>query len=817
MGFVVAAVRGLPSLANLEPNPALTSFIYDINGEVVAEISAWENRIPVGLDQVPQSLIEAFIASEDARYWTHHGVDLRSILRALYRDLISASTSEGASTITQQLARNAFNLGYQKTIVRKLQEVIMAVQIERRYTKEEILEMYLNQIHFGHNAYGVQAASNLYFNKDVSELTLGESAMIAGIAKSGNLYSPYVDAGRAKSRRDTVLDQMARYGKISQAEADEAQALDLGVTGPPPENYPAAYFVDYVLEQLLDAYGADTVYRGGLKVYTTLDMSLQRSLDQAYVDILDKALPFVDEDGNLLDAPQAAAAFLDPETGGIRAMVGGRNHQKRLELNRAVPPRGNWEGTLRQPGSAFKPIIEYAPAFELGWSPSNVLDDSVKTWYVPGQDPWSPENYNQLYRGLTSLRTAVEASINTVAIKLLNRIGVETGVRYARKFGIDTLITEGTHIDASLAVAIGGLTEGVSVVDMARAFSVFANGGISVKPYAIIRVDDKYGGILQENQPQCQVAISEQAAYLMTDVLKGVIQRGTGAGANFGRPACGKTGTTDEDKDAWFIGYTPEIVGALWMGYDQPKAMDEVFGATYCAPIWKQAVSTWLKDKPVRDWKEPAGLIHMTVCTKSGLLPGASCPSSCLREEIFIQGRQPMAVCNAHTSAVVCAQRPWQLARPECSETLTRSFIRRPEPYEVFQKVDEKTGRLWTYIPEDACEEYPTQYCELHDPNPAPPYPGPTMEVSVSASRYAFTPGTISVPVGTQLTIKLTATDTNHGFALPVYGLDVICLKGQQTTITFLCDKAGTFAFHSSVYSGEGAKKMMGSLVVTGG
>jgi penicillin-binding protein 1A len=816
-GFTVAAVRGLPSLTNLEPNPALTSFIYDINGEVVAEISAWENRIPVSLAQVPQPLVDAFIASEDARFWTHHGIDLRGILRALYRDIISASTSEGASTITQQLARNAFNLGYQKTVTRKLQEVILAVQIERRYTKQEVLEMYLNQIHFGHNAYGVQAAAKLYFGKDVSQLALGEAAMIAGVAKSGNIYSPYVDAGRAKSRRDVVLDQMARYGKITQAEADAAKALDLVVTGIPAENYPAAYFVDYILEQLLDAYGADTVYRGGLKVYTTIDMTLQRHLEKAYADILDKAMPLVDKDGKPQEAPQAASVFIEPTTGGIRAMVGGRDHKKKLELNRAVPPRGSWEGTLRQPGSAFKPIVVYAPAFELGWSPGSVLTDSVKTWIVPGQDPWSPENYTQLYRGQTSLRTAVEASINTMAIKLIDRIGIETGVRYARKFGIDSLVTEGVYVDLCLAVAIGGLTEGVSVLDMARAYCVFANGGVAVKAYSIVRVEDKFGSILQDNQPQCEVAISEQAAYLMTDVLKGVILRGTGAGANFGRPAAGKTGTTDEDKDAWFIGYTPDIVGALWMGFDQPKEMKEVFGATYCAPIWRQAVSAWLKDKPVRDWKEPSGLVRIVVCGKSGLLPGASCPSSLAREELFIQGRQPMAVCDVHMSGIVCAQRPWQLARQECLETVAKSFIRRPEPYEKFQKLDEETKLLWTYIPEDAAEEYPNAYCELHDPNPIPPYPGPTMEVSVTAVRYSFTPNTITVPAGTQLTLKITAADTNHGFTLPGYGLDVICLRGQQTTITFICDKPGTFPFRSGVYSGKNAKNMTGALIVTGG
>ncbi len=817
VGFVVAAMRGLPSMATLEPNPALTSFIYDINGDLVTDVAGAENRVRVRLDQVPQCLIDAFVASEDARFFTHHGVDLRGIVRALYRDITNASFSEGASTITQQFVRNAFGLGYEKTITRKLQEVILAIQVERRYTKNEVLEMYLNQIYFGHSAYGVQAASKLYFNKDVSQLTLPEAALICGMARNANIYSPYVDAKRAKDRRDVVLDQMARYKKITVEEAEAAKATDLNVVGPPPENYPAAYFVDYVLEQLLDKYGADSVYRGGLRIYTTIDMKLQNALEQAYRDILDKAQPMVDKDGNPLPSfPQSAAVFMDPQTGEIRAMVGGRKHEKRLELNRAVAPRGNWEGTLRQPGSAFKPIVDYAPAIDIGgWSASSVLDDSVKTWNLPGQPPYHPENYNYMYKGLVSLRQGLEGSINTVAVKLLDKIGVETGVRYAKKLGIDTLVTEGTHTDSSLALAIGGLTQGVSVLDMARAYCVFTNGGIAVKPLSILRVEDKYGNILEENKPSREVVLSEEAAYIVTDMLKGVITRGTGVRANIGRPAAGKTGTTDEDRDAWFIGYTPEIVGALWMGYDQPKRMEDIFGGTYCAPIWKQTVSTWLKDKPVRDWEEPDGIVHATVCVKSGLLPGPACPPEDLRDEIFIEGRQPMATCNVHATALVCANRPWQFARPECPQTLVKTFIRRPEPYEKFQKVDSKTGRLMTYIPADACEEYPTESCELHDPAVALP-PGPVQETVIAASCYAFSPNTITVPVGTWLVLKVQATDANHGFALPAFGIDEICLKGRQKTILIKCDKPGTFTFYSSVWEGPGTRNMTGTLNVTG-
>jgi penicillin-binding protein 1A len=817
VGFVAAAVKGLPSLSGLEPNPALTSFVYDVNGEVVAEVSGWENRIPVTLSQVPQSLIDAFIASEDVRFWTHYGIDLRGILRAAYRDIRGASLQEGASTITQQFARNAFGLGFKKSWLRKIQEAILAIQIERKYTKEEILEMYLNQIYFGHSAYGVQAASKIYFAKDISELDLTESALICAIAKNGNIYSPYIDANRALNRRNLVLDQMVRYGKIGPEEGEDAKATPLNLAGLPAENYPAAYFVDYVLEYLLDRFSSDTVYRGGLRVYTTIDMTLQAELERAYVDILDKALPLFSPTGELLDQPQSAAVFMDPETGAIRAMIGGRNHQKRLELNRAIPPRGAWAGTLRQPGSAFKPIVAYAPAIELGWSAASVLDDAVKTWYFHLQDPWSPENYNLLYRGLTTFRRALELSINTVAIKVLDQIGVETGVRYARRFGIDSLVSQGMYTDSSLAVAIGGLTHGVSVLDMAQAYSVFANGGIKVEPFAVIRVEDKFGNVIAGESPQREVVLSEQAAYIVTDMLKGVITRGTGTRANIGRPAAGKTGTTDQDFDAWFVGYTPEIVGALWMGYDQPKSMNDIFGGTYLAPIWKQTVGSWLEGKPVSDWREPAGIVRTVVCGKSGLLPGPSCPEHDLVEDIFIEGRQPLATCDVHTTAVVCAQRPWQLATPSCPQTLTKVFIRRPEPYEVFKKEDLKTERLMTYIPEDAADEYPSETCDLHGAAVPPPYMGPTKEVVIAAYRFAFSPDTITVPVGTQLTVKVQAQDTNHGFAIPAFGVDEICLRGRQKTITFIADKVGTYTFYSSVYSGTQCRNMTGTLVVTEG
>lgn len=817
VGFIAAAVRGMPALSGLEPNPALTSFVYDIHGDIVAEVAGWENRVPIKLDQAPQSLIDAFIALEDIRFWDHHGVDLMGIARALYRDLMHASIREGASTITQQFARNAFGLGYEQTITRKIREVILAIQIEREYTKEEILEMYLNQIWFGHSAYGVQAAAKLYFGKDVSELTLPESALVCAVAANANIYSPYIDADRAVNRRNLVLDTMAANGFITAEAAAEAKATPLELAGMPPENYPAAHFVDYVVEYLLDRYDADLVYRGGLKIYTTLDYPLQQLLEQAMHDNLDEAVPIYNDAGERIVHPEFAAVFLDPETGGIRAMIGGRQHEKRLELNRAVPPRGNWEGTLRQPGSAFKPIVDYAPAIEIGgWSSSSVLDDWPTTYHLPGQEPWTPQNYNLLYGGLTSLREGLELSVNTIAVKLLNQIGVETGVRYAKKLGIDTLVLEGSHTDSSLAVAIGGLTQGVSVLDMAQAYAVFASGGIRVEPLAVLRVEDKYGNILEENRPEKEVVLDPRTAYVVTDMLKGVVTHGTGWRANPGRPAAGKTGTTDNDYDAWFVGYTPEIVGALWMGYDQPKRMNDIFGGTYNAPIWKQTVSAWLEGKPVRDWEEPDGLVRMIVCKESGLLPGPNCSQDHWREEVFFEGRQPLLACDVHTTAVVCAQRPWQLATASCPNPQVRGFIQRREPWVPYQEADEKTHRLMTYVPADAAWEVPTEYCDLHGPgDPLPP--GPHREVVIAAYKWAFSPNELTVPLGTVLTIKIQAQDANHGFAIPEYGIDVVAYHGQQTQVTVLCDQAGTFTWYSSVFAGKESRGMTGKLIVAGG
>lgn len=705
VGFVFGTLKNLPALHN-GPQPSQTSIILDARGNFLTKLPTVEDRVPVSIDQVPEHVQEAVVAIEDERFYKHWGPDLRGILRAAYVDLVTGSRAQGASTITQQLVRTAF-LNPEKTFRRKLQEIIMAIQMERRYTKKEILEMYLNQIFFGHNAYGIQSASQLYFGKDVSQLNLAEGALLAGLIQAPNQYSPFVNLEKARERQALVLKAMVDNNYISQKEADEARKAPLTLNTSRAKaiaSYPAPYFVDYVLQQLLSRYDKKVVYNGGLRIYTTIDPEVQKALEEGIKKYIDLQFPL----GKGKEVPEAAAVFIDPQTGYIRAMIGGRTHEKLLAFNRAVDAR-------RQPGSAFKPIAVYTPAIDGGYTAASVFDDYPKTYYIPGQEPWTPENYNQKYLGLTPLRRALELSINTIAVKVLEKIGVGTGVDYARRLGITTLVTDRKQPlnDYVLPLALGGLTQGVSPLEMARAYAVLANGGMRVEPIAILKVLDKNGGILEENRPRKELVLSEQTAYVVTDMLKGVITRGTGTTADIGRPAAGKTGTTSQDRDAWFAGYTPDLVGVVWMGFDREKGLGRIYGSTIPAPIWRHTMLAAHRDLPVRDFPEPKNIIRVKVCLKSGDLPGKYCAPSDLAEEIFIKGTEPQDPCTVHVAARVCTENHGQLATQYCppSSTVEKVFIKRPEPWVPF--TDENGNR---YVPQDAGLELPTQRCTMHGP-----------------------------------------------------------------------------------------------------
>lgn len=635
VGIVAGTLRNAPDLADVKFRPLATSYIYDAKGKVISRLFR-ENRVPVTLQQIPKNLQNAIVAIEDDGFYKHHGVDIMGIARALVTDALHGGIVQGGSTITQQLAKNAF-LTQERTLARKLNELVWAIQIERAYTKDEILETYLNEIYFGHGAYGVEAAAQIYFGKHVSQLDLAESALIAGIPRGPGFYSPYIDMEAAVRRRNTVLNRMAELKYISPAEAAAAKAEPIRTAGLKPSRDQAPYFVDYVVQYLLGKYSEDQVYTGGLKVYTTLDLSMQKAAEKALVE----SLPSGGVGKNNLVQPQGALIALDPRTGEIKAMVGGRGTDK---FNRAIQ-------AYRQPGSTMKPFV-YTAALDRGYTAATIVDDSpVEFPLGAGQPPWRPENYDHKFRGPMTIRDAVENSINIVAIKVLSQIGVDTAIDYARRMGITSLVDRGNANDRNLSFALGGLTRGVSPLEIASAYGVLANGGIRVTPIAILRVEDANGNVLEENEPSRSIVLNEQTAYLMTDVLRGVIERGTGKAAAIGRPAAGKTGTTDDNTNAWFVGYTPDLVAAVWMGDDdQSKQLvyrGVRYGSWFTAGIWGKFMKEALKNTPPSDFKAPDGLETAVIDTQTGLLATTACTS--VREEIFVKGTEPRQYCTLHS------------------------------------------------------------------------------------------------------------------------------------------------------------------------
>ncbi|MGE5577344.1 MAG: PBP1A family penicillin-binding protein [Syntrophothermus sp.] len=633
VGIIAGTLKTAPRLEDVRFNPKMTTTLYDVHDEVVARIFK-ENRLPVPLEEIPKTLQAAVIAIEDQKFYEHHGLNFLAILRALVTDILHGEKVQGGSTITQQLAKNAF-LTNEKTFMRKIKEAVWAIQIERKYTKDEILETYLNEIYFGHGAYGVEAASQLYFGKSVKQLNLPEAALLAGVTRGPGYYSPYINMEAARRRRNTVLEVMADVGYITRDQAENAKKAPITVVGLKPGRAHAPYFVDYVVQRLLDKYGEAQVYGGGLKVYTSLDLKMQLAAEKALLDLLPKGK--VDE--NKLQQPQGALIAIDPHSGYIKAMVGGRGEDK---FNRAVQ-------AVRQPGSAMKPFV-YIAAIDRGYTPAQIIDDSPVEYSMPDGSIWTPQNVDSKFRGPITLRNALEQSVNVVAIKLLDQIGAGTVIEYAKKMGITTLVERGTLNDRNLSLALGGITRGVTPLEITAAYGVLANQGILVDPIAIVRVEDRDGNVLEENRAKKQIVLSEQTSYIITDMLKGVITRGTGQNAAIGRPAAGKTGTTSEYTDAWFVGYTPDLVASVWMGNDNPKEKlifgDVKFASWRSAQIWGAFMSQALSDTPVRDFPVPADIVTANIDVDTGLLATDRCIN--IRTEVFVRGTEPTQYCDAH-------------------------------------------------------------------------------------------------------------------------------------------------------------------------
>jgi len=630
-GLFLQILTQLPNVESISIySPSETTEIYASDGTILAKLHREENRYVVPLEKIAPILQKAVISVEDERFYHHRGIDYQGILRAAVTNITKKRIEEGGSTITQQLARNLF-LTKKKTIARKIAEMILALQIERRYTKSEILELYLNQIYWGHNAYGIESASNVYFNKHASELNLAEASLLGGIIEGPEKYSPYKNLDSARIRQATVLSKMVELGMITEASANAAkmQPIILSTETPNKYKFVAPYFTTYVIQQLINKYGEYTVYNGGLRVFTTIDLSKQRIADEV-------VKKFLQEEGETYNFSQAALVSLDPRTGYIRAMVGGASFEA-SEFNRA------WQ-SKRQPGSSFKPFV-YTAAMEMGVSPGYILDDSPVTYEVPADEwnpegKWEPKNFDEKFRGKVTLREALERSLNIPSVRLLDKIGVASAIDVAKRMGIKS------PLKRSLGLTLG-ISE-VNLLEMASAFGVFANGGIRVEPTAITRIEGRNGQMIYKHTISEKRALSKNIAAVMVDLMQGVLLRGTGVRGNIDRPAGAKTGTTEEFKDAWFIGYVPQLVTGVWVGNDNNEPMEGVTEVAVSPRMWKAYMSNVLIDEPVIDFPRPEGLVDVSICLDSGKIPNQYCPGNRIVKATFWWNDKPIEICTYH-------------------------------------------------------------------------------------------------------------------------------------------------------------------------
>ena len=564
--------------------PDAASQFYDINGNVIYTTLSEERRIPVNIDKIPKHVQKAFIAIEDNRFYEHGGIDYRGTARALVSTL-SGREVQGGSTITQQLAKNAF-LTQERSIIRKIKEAFIAKELEHKYTKDEILSMYLNRIYFGQGAYGIESASLYYFDKHVQNLDIAEAATLAAIPKSPNYYNPFENPQESKKRQELVIDQMVKYGFINAEQAAQAKAKKMVYsTSHKVKSDPRGYFFDMISQKVIEEVGADALYKGGLKIYTTLDMDMQKAAENAM-----RHLPSYHTDGKKLTQPQMALAAVDPKTGYVKAMIGGRGQDK---FNRATL-------AVRQPGSAFKPFV-YLTAMQNGFTPASIIEDKEEE-FAKG---WKPQNSDMKWHGKVSLRTALKRSFNVPTIKLAREVGVDKIVANAEKMGISTLVDSGAYSDVNLAMALGGLSKGVNPLEMASAYGVLATNGLYSKPIALLKIVDREGKVLYQAKPQTKRVIDATSAYLTTNMLEDVLVSGTAGGMGIGRPAAGKTGTTDTNIDAWFVGYTPDLSTAVWVGDDNNKPMQRMYGSGAPLSIWHDFMINALASTPRTGFSNP--------------------------------------------------------------------------------------------------------------------------------------------------------------------------------------------------------------------
>ncbi|HBK85627.1 MAG TPA: penicillin-binding protein, partial [Firmicutes bacterium] len=657
-----------------------TSKVYDINGELIASLHGEQNRTPVAIDNIPLHLQKAVLAMEDNRFYDHHGFDLRGIGRAVIRTL-TRTRLEGGSTITNQVAKLAF-LTEDRRMSRKIQEVFVSLRLEKDFTKDEILEFYLNRLFMGGSAYGMQEAALYYFGKNVSDVTLAESAMLAGLISAPNYYSPYASMERAVAKQTAALNNMVRFGYISEAEKQAALEQPITLANLSPENKVAAsYFVSYVRDQVIqilkdkgysEREAQQEVYTGGLSIYTTLDNRVQRAAEKGMEDTLNQYLiPSLGKNKDERNAkgvlqPQCGLIILDVKTGGIRAMIGGREPASDIH-NRAV------QLIKQQPGSSIKPLTVFGPAIESGkfTAASIIVDEPI---YENGLDkPPYPVNYSRTYSGPVTLRYAIQKSLNVPAWKIGKENGINKMLEFAKRLGITTLVDDksSAYNDRNLAsLTIGAVTHGVVPIEMAKAFGAIANKGIRNDTFAIKSIEDDRGQIIYEHRGQSQVVLSEEVAFVMTSLLESPVNYGTAStvrsrGGYYG-PAAGKTGTTDYNREGWFAGYTPDYAAGIYIGHDDNTtgvlssdgsrgSLPGRSSSNIPATMFGKIMSSIYRQIPVPGGfysEMPENVVQLAIDMRTGLLAGPYCPAEDVMLEYFIKGTEPQQICLEHVQVV---------------------------------------------------------------------------------------------------------------------------------------------------------------------
>lgn len=615
-----------------------TTKIFDRNGRLLYEVldPRAGRRTRVALDELPLNLRHAVIAVEDANFYSNPGVDIAGVARALVQNLFAGDIVSGASTLTQQLARELLLSKEERatrSVTRKLREMVLALRLTQTYSKDQILEMYLNEVYFGQLAYGAEAAARVYFGKPARELDLAESALLAGLIQSPAAYNPLVNLDAARERQNIVLGLMVKNGYITDAQAQLARNETLNLKGLAHQtDLHAPHFVTYVRNWLEEQYGAEAVNHGGMRVVTTLDLDLQEQAEAIIrTRLADLARRTREENAPDYNVHDAALVALEPRTGEILAMVGSADY-----FDAGIEGAVNVALSNRQPGSAVKPIT-YATALTRGLTPATVFTDVPTTFLTRENEPYAPQNYDRVWHGPISLRQALATSSNLVAVKVLDTVGLEAMIDTAKRLGITTFNDSDRF---GLALTLGGGE--VKLLDLTAAYAAFANDGTKVEPVAILQIDNQPAD--SPGTRSAPAAITPQVAYLITSILSDDKARipafGEDSVLKLSRPAAAKTGTTTDFRDNWTVGYTPDLAVGVWVGNANNEPMYKTSGITGAAPIWHDFMEEALSNKPVQDFTRPEGIVQAQVCETSGLLATDLCPRR--RSEIFVAGSEPL-------------------------------------------------------------------------------------------------------------------------------------------------------------------------------